>query len=118
MNYRDYEQALLEARMNRRHDGSDWVVIPVWRDGEAYWRPEPTVAQSAEVRAVALYWEELNTTGPHSPVNRTHHIYRAGKAEHGGHWDTILDTFVEAEKETGDYAAREAVRKLIEELGD
>jgi hypothetical protein len=79
---------------------------------------EPSVAQSRLVNAVARYWEELHTTGPHSPVNRTHHVYSAGKAEFGGFWDTVLDTFIEAEKDTGDYAAREGVRKLIEEMGD
>jgi hypothetical protein len=36
--YREYEQALLEARMNCEMTGIDWIIIPVWRDGDAYWR--------------------------------------------------------------------------------
>lgn len=118
MIYREYEQAVLEARMNRRHDGSDWIVIPVNRDGEWYWRPEPAVAQAKSVCAVARYWEELSNHGPHSPTNRTHHVYRDARIEYGIAFDHILDTFTEAEKESAAHAAREGVRKLIEEMGD
>lgn len=118
MIYREYEQAVLEARMNRRHDGSDWIVIPVWRDGEAYWRPEPSVAQAESVCAVARYWEELNTTGPHSPVNRTHHVYRSARAEYGIAFDHILDSFTEAERDTTRRANVAAVEKFMTEMGE